>query len=83
MKIPEIPLVGEASRSIQAQPSRTRIVTVFVTFALTIVCILAGAPAATAATAPTVIPSASDRSFHACGGECPGFCPCPSQYADL
>ena len=24
------------------------------------------------------IPSASDRPFLACGGACPGFCPCPS-----
>lgn len=94
MRIPETPPVGETLRSIQAQPSRKRIVTVFATFALTAVCILAGA---TVATAPTVnipgcagntpgpcarggiyIPSASDFPVPACGGECPGFCPCPS-----
>ncbi len=96
MKIPETPPVGEAPR-IQAQPSRKRTVTLFTTFALTVVCILAGAPAATAASASTVnllscaddtpgpcaaggthILSASNLPFPACGGECPGFCPCPS-----
>lgn len=103
MRIPETSPVGEAPRSIQAQPSRKRIVTVFATFTLAIVCILTGTPAATALTVnlPSCagstsglcargmyIPSTSDFLALACGGECPGFCPCPSlnqgrQYADL
>lgn len=100
MRIPEAPPAGEAPRNIQTQPSRKRIVTLFVTFVLTTVGMLAGAPAATASTAPTVNPpscagdtsgpgdrgmyisSASDSSALACGGECPGFCPCPPESKD-
>lgn len=76
MMIPEpLPARG-APRSIQAQPPRERTVTLFATFALIATCILTGAPAATTATAPTVHPAL------ACGGACPGLCPCPSELKD-
>jgi hypothetical protein len=72
----------EAPRRIQVQPSRKCAVTSFATFYLVIGCILAGMPVTTA---PTVnlsggmrIPSASASLILACGGACPGLCPCPS-----
>ncbi len=100
MMIPETLPVRGAPRSIQAQPPRKRTVTVFATFVLITVCILTGAPAATAAAAPTVtlpgcagdssgpcaggmyIRFASDSPALACGGACPGVCPCPSELKD-
>lgn len=68
MRIPERSLAGEEPRNIQVPPSRKRAMTMFATLALTIVCILTGMPA----------PYAPDSSVLACGGECPGLCPCPS-----
>jgi hypothetical protein len=97
MRIPEKSPTGEEPRSIQVPPLRKRVVTMFATLALAIVCILTGMPAATAPTVSfpgcaanisgpcakgTYIPYASDSSALACGGECPGLCPCPSALKD-
>lgn len=73
----------EAPRRIQVQPSRKCAVTAFATFSLVIGCILAGMPVTTAPTANISgemrIPSASASLILACGGACPGLCPCPSE----
>lgn len=67
MKIPETPPVGETPRSIQEQSLHKRIVTAFATLVLTTVYILAGAPAATAVTAPSV-------NLLGCAGDTPSPC---------
>jgi hypothetical protein len=74
----------ETSRTMQVPPpSRKCVSTAFATFALVFGCILAGMPVATAPTANLSggmrIPSASASLILACGGACPGLCPCPSE----
>jgi hypothetical protein len=73
----------KAPRRIQVQSSRKHTLTAFATWALVIGWILAGMPVATAATANLSegmrIPSASASLMLACGGACPGLCPCPSE----
>lgn len=83
MRILAKPPEEEAPRSIQASPLRKRIITAFAAFALVIFCVFSGMPAATAPTANLAgwmrIPSASPSLIFACGGACPGLCPCPSK----
>jgi hypothetical protein len=70
----------EAPRRIQVTPLRKHTVTVLSTFALVIGCILTGMSATAAPTAnPHGGPSASEPLILACGGVCPGICPCPSE----
>jgi hypothetical protein len=80
MRIPEISPTGQEPR----RPFYTRTATVLATLALPIVYILTGMPAATAPalSLPGCAGSISDSSVVACGGECPGLCPCPFALKD-
>ena len=68
MSIPEAPPAGETPRSVHANPSRKRTVTVIATFLLAIAFSVAGGPTATAAPAY-------------CKGGPPGPCPHPGWHA--
>lgn len=83
MRVPMRFLGKCASKSIQASPLCRRTITAVATLALVVGGILASIPTAAAPTANIfskriLMPSASKSVILACGGVCPGICPCPS-----
>jgi hypothetical protein len=75
MRVTEASPRGEALKGIvRAQPSRARAATLLGALILAICCVPTGTPVGTAPSG-----SLSGISFLACGGACPGICPCPYQ----
>lgn len=86
MRIPAQSASKEASRITHISPLRKRTMTMLAALALVFGCILTGMSAATAPTADLPggmrMPSTSESLILACGGACPGICPCPYELKD-
>lgn len=79
MRISEKYSRGEALTIIRKPTVRKRTVTAFVTFSLVIAGMLAAAAPTVNLSGQMRIPATSKSLILACGGACPGLCPCPSE----